>query len=125
MGSQWPRTCRATRGRKATWFADPRQGLELINLTIDCILIWLSREEFYKLLYFWRFFFHIVAFRNHALGMIVKSAETNTNTSRMAEFLIALLLFLFFIVLTAALTGDGFAIGAMVLAMVYMGDHGK
>lgn len=30
----------------------------------------------------------------------------------------------FFIVLTAALTGDGFAIGAMVLAMVYMGDHG-
>jgi len=29
----------------------------------------------------------------------------------------------FFIVLTAALTGDGFAVGAMVLAMVYMGDH--
>lgn len=29
----------------------------------------------------------------------------------------------FFVVLTAALTGDGMAVGAMVLAMVYMGDH--
>ena len=29
----------------------------------------------------------------------------------------------FYIVLTAALTGDGFAVGAMYLAMVYMGDH--
>lgn len=29
----------------------------------------------------------------------------------------------FFIVLVAALTGDGFAVGSMWLAMVYMGDH--
>lgn len=29
----------------------------------------------------------------------------------------------FFVVLTAALTGEGLAIGAMLLAMVYMGDH--
>jgi aquaporin Z len=29
----------------------------------------------------------------------------------------------FFIVLTAALTGEGLAVGAMLLAMVYMGDH--
>lgn len=29
----------------------------------------------------------------------------------------------FFIVLTAALTGEGMAVGSMLLAMVYMGDH--
>ena len=29
----------------------------------------------------------------------------------------------FFLVLTAALTGDGLAVGSMLMAMVYMGDH--
>jgi aquaporin Z len=31
----------------------------------------------------------------------------------------------FFVVLTAALTGEGLAVGAMLLAMVYCGDHGE
>lgn len=31
----------------------------------------------------------------------------------------------YFVVLTAALTGEGLAVGAMLLAMIYCGDHGE